>query len=141
MFAGLFIQYVGGSRLEPIVRSGKIAMLPRDQISTTLGKPGRVLLAEVHSFGGNSGSPMFVEEPINRNSLGFTYRFLGVVAGEVFETSDLTLQTTTSYKGNLQANSNISMIVPAEEVKKLLSNPVFVDQRDKATVEYLKAKK
>jgi hypothetical protein len=141
MFAGLFVQYVGGSRLEPIVRSGKIAMLPRDQINTTLGKPGRVLLAEVHSFGGNSGSPMFVEEPVNRSVAGFTYRFLGVVAGEVFETSDLTLQTTTSYKGNLQANSNVSMIVPAEEVKKMLFTPALVDERDRATAEYLKAKK
>jgi hypothetical protein len=141
MFAGLFIQYVGGSRLEPIVRSGKIAMLPKDQIITTLGRPGRVILAEVHSFGGNSGSPVFVEVPIDRRSLGFTYKFLGVVAGEVYETSDLTLQTTTSYKGNLQANSNITMIVPAEEVKKLLFLPEFAIERDKAAAEYLKTKK
>lgn len=141
MFAGLFVQYVGGSRLEPIVRSGRIAMLPKDKIITTLGRPGRVLLAEVHSFGGNSGSPMFVEVPIDRRSLGYSYKFLGVVAGEVFETSDLTLQTTTSYKGNLQANSNVSMIVPAEEVRKLLFIPEFVNQREVSTTNYLKTKK
>jgi hypothetical protein len=140
MFAGLFIQYIGGSRLEPIVRSGKIAMLPKEPMNTTLGKPGRVLLAEVHSFGGNSGSPVFVEVPVDRNSLAFKYRFLGVVAGEVVETSDLSLQTTASYKGNLQANSNISMIVPAEEVKKLLFLPLLVKERDDRTNKYLESK-
>jgi hypothetical protein len=140
MFAGLFIQYLGGSRLEPIVRSGKIAMLPRDLINTTLNKPGHVILAEVHAFGGNSGSPVFAEVHPDRRSLAFQYEFLGVVAGEVFETSDLTLQATTSYKGNLQANSNISMLVPAEEVRALLSKPEFVKQRDDSTAAYLKAK-
>jgi hypothetical protein len=140
LFAGLFIQYLGGSRLEPIVRSGKIAMLPRDLINTTLGKPGHVILAEVHSFGGNSGSPVFVEAHLDRRSLAFNYEFLGVVAGEVYETSDLTLQATTSYKGNLQANSNISMLIPAEEVKALLSKPKFVKQRDDSTAAFLKTK-
>jgi hypothetical protein len=140
LFAGLFIQYVGGSRLEPIVRSGKIAMLPRDLINTTLGKPGHVILAEVHSFGGNSGSPVFVEVHPDRSSLAFHYEFLGVVAGEVYETSDLTLQATTSYKGNLQANSNISMLIPAEEVRVLLFKPEFVKQRDFYTAAYLKTK-
>ena len=140
MFAGLFIQYLGGSTLEPIVRSGKIAMLPRDLINTTLGKPGHVILAEIHSFGGNSGSPVFVEAHPDRNSLAFNYQFLGVVAGEVYETGDLTLQTTASYKGNVQANSNISMLVPAEEVKTLLLHPALVKQRDTTTALILATK-
>jgi hypothetical protein len=140
LFAGLFIQYLGGTRLEPIVRSGKIAMIPRDLINTTLAKPGRVILAEVHSFGGNSGSPVFAEDHPDRHSLAFDYRFLGVVAGEVYETSDLTLQTTASYKGSLEANSNITMLVPAEEVKALLSKPELVKQRETSTASVLNAK-
>jgi hypothetical protein len=35
LFAGLFVQYGGSSKLEPIVRSGSIAMLPKDLINTT----------------------------------------------------------------------------------------------------------
>ena len=30
LFAGLFVEYEGSSKLEPIVRSGSIAMLPDD---------------------------------------------------------------------------------------------------------------
>jgi hypothetical protein len=36
MFTGLFIQYSGGNKLEPVVRSGTIAMLPSDLTPTTL---------------------------------------------------------------------------------------------------------
>ena len=53
-FTGLFIQYAGSKRLEPIVRSGSIAMLPTEPIQTTLGKPGHIYFAEAHAFGGNS---------------------------------------------------------------------------------------
>jgi len=140
LFAGLFVQYVGGSKLEPIVRSGIVAMLPRDLIDTTLKKPGHVVLAELHSFGGNSGSPVFAQVPVSRGSLAFNYKFLGVVAGEVYETNELTLQITTSYKGDIKANSNISMLVPAYELKALLAKPGFAQQRDAATETSLKAK-
>ena len=50
MFAGLFIQYSGRSKLYPIVRSGTIAMLPDELIDTTLHKPGHIYLAEAHVF-------------------------------------------------------------------------------------------
>lgn len=130
LFAGLFIQYGGSSKLEPIVRSGSIAMLPSDLINTTLKKPGRIYLAEAHAFGGNSGSPMFVDVNKFKGSIGFDYRFLGVVTGEVYETNDLTLQTTGTYKGTLAANSDISIVVPAEEVRKILFSPKPQKLRD-----------
>ena len=120
LFTGLFVQYGGSSKLEPIVRSGSIAMLPTDLINTTLKKLGHIYLAEAHAFGGNSGSPMFVDANKFKSSIGFDYRFLGVVAGEVYETNDLTLQTTGTIKGTLNANSDISVVVPAEEVRKIL---------------------
>ena len=92
VFCGLFIQYGGLTnggltRMEPIVRTGTLAMLPNELLSTTLGKPGRVYLAEAHVFGGNSGSPMFVNVGgIRENGIsGIAYKLLGVVAGEIFE--------------------------------------------------------
>jgi hypothetical protein len=141
LFAGLFIQYGGSSKLEPIVRSGNIAMLPTDLINTTLKKPGRIYLAEAHSFGGNSGSPMFVDLNKFKGSIGFDYRFLGVVAGEVYETNDLTLQTTGTYKGTLAANSNISIVVPAEEVRKILLSQKVQRRRDEFVARQLQQKK
>jgi hypothetical protein len=141
LFAGLFIQYAGSSKLEPIIRSGNIAMLPTDLIETTLKKPGRVYLAEAHAFGGNSGSPMFVDVNKFKGSIGFDYRFLGVVAGEVYETNDLTLQTTATYKGTLAANSNISMVVPAQEVIKILLSEKAQKVRDEIVARQLQQKK
>jgi hypothetical protein len=141
LFAGLFIQYGGSSKLEPIVRSGNIAMLPTDLINTTLKKPGRIYLAEAHSFGGNSGSPMFVDVNKFKGSIGFDYRFFGVVAGEVYETNDLTLQTTGTYKGTLAANSNISIVVPAEEVRKILFSQKAQRLRDDFVARQMQQKK
>jgi hypothetical protein len=105
-------------------------MLPTDLINTTLKKPGHIYLAEAHAFGGNSGSPMFVDANKFKSSIGFDYRFLGVVAGEVYETNDLTLQTTGTIKGTLNANSDISVVVPAEEVRKILFSQKAQKLRD-----------
>jgi hypothetical protein len=141
IFAGLFIQYSGSSKLEPIVRSGSIAMLPDDLIDTTLKKPGHIYLAEAHTFGGNSGSPMFVDVNKFKGSIGFDYRFLGVVTGEVYESNDLTLQTAATYKGSLPANSDISIIVPSEEVKKMIFSPVIQSARDQYVANVLRLRK
>jgi hypothetical protein len=77
IFTGLFIQYTGTTMLEPVVRSGAIAMLPEDLIQTTLHRLGHVYLAEVHAFGGNSGSPMFVDVNKFKSGIGYDYRLLG----------------------------------------------------------------
>jgi hypothetical protein len=131
LFTGLFVQYMGQSRMQPIVRSGTVAMLPDEMISTTLKKQGHVYLTEVHAFGGNSGSPVFVDVGgIRKGKIGFEYKLLGVVSGEVFETADFQLQVATTYKGDLAANSGISIVVPAEDVKALLQSAEFQKKRD-----------
>jgi len=133
IFAGLFIQYAGKTRLEPVVRSGTIAMLPKDPITTTLQKLGPVYFAEAHAFGGNSGSPMFVDVNRFKMALGFDYKFLGVVSGEVQESNDFSIQTSSSFNGTIAENSGVSMIVPAQEVKTLLMLPFFQKIRDDYT--------
>jgi hypothetical protein len=131
IFTGLFIQYSGlMTRLEPVVRSGAIAMLPEDLILTTLHRLGHAYLADVHAFGGNSGSPMFVDINRFRSGVGYDYRFLGVVTGEIQETADLTLHVITTYEGKISANSDVSVIVPAFEVKNLLMSAPFQQIRD-----------
>lgn len=131
IFAGLFIQYMGQTKAEPIVRSGSIAMLPDDSIQTTLKKPGHVYLAEVHSFGGNSGSPTFVDVGgERRGQLGYSFKLLGVVAGEVFETSDFQLQVATTLNAEISANSGISVVVPASDIEDLLETTQMKKLRD-----------
>jgi hypothetical protein len=134
LFSGLFIQtFVAGQKLEPIVRSGTLAMVPEGLMETTLNKLGKVYLAEAHAFGGNSGSPMFID--INKLAgiiSGPSYHLLGVVSGEVHEGADLTLQTAASFNAQVSANSDVSMIVPAQEVRAILYSPELQAERDAA---------
>jgi hypothetical protein len=64
IFVGLFVNYYGGQRNVPIVRFGKVAMLPDDRIpwKTDPAKPAQLVqtyLIETQTYGGNSGSPVF----------------------------------------------------------------------------------
>jgi hypothetical protein len=133
IFTGLFVQMPGLLRLEPIVRQGTIAMIPSEPIMTTLKKPGNLYLADVHVFGGNSGSPMFVNLGGVRNGgllMGTNYRLLGVVSGYEFEDTNFNLQAATTYSGKLGANSGVTSVVPAEELHKLINTPSLQVMRD-----------
>jgi hypothetical protein len=118
LFSGLFIQsFQQVHTLEPIVRSGTLAMVPNEAMETTLHKLGRVYLAEVHAFGGNSGSPVFVDTAKFTGPIGYAYKLLGVISGEILESSDFIMHVTTSYKANLAVNSDISVVVPAARLR------------------------
>lgn len=133
LFAGLFVQFVGGSHSEPIVRSGKIAMMPREAVSTTLRHPGDIYLVDCHVFGGNSGSPMFVDLGGFRRgvvSSVYDYKLLGVVSGYVQESASFELQAVASYAGTVAANSGVAIAVPAQKVLDLLNDPRLVSERD-----------
>jgi hypothetical protein len=133
LFAGFFYQYPGQKKIEPIVRQGILAMMPDEELKTTLGKPGRVYLADVHVFGGNSGSPMVVNVGGYRNGSlvmgGFPYLLLGIVSG-YYETADFKLETAATLTGEANANSGISIVVPAEQLKALLESPQLQRLRD-----------
>jgi hypothetical protein len=131
LFSGLFIQsFQQAHTLEPIVRSGTLAMVPNGLMETTLHKLGRIYLAEAHSFGGNSGSPVFIDTAKFANMIGTSYKFLGVISGEVLESSDFTMHVTTSYTASVTANSDISVVVPANEINTILLDPYLKAQRD-----------
>jgi hypothetical protein len=133
IFAGLFVQVPGLLKLEPIVRQGTIAMMPDEPIGTTLKKPGALYLADVHVFGGNSGSPMFVNLGGFRNGsmvVGNNYKLLGVVSGYEQEDAEFNLQAATTYSGKLGTNSGVASVVPAKELDSLLNCQQLQSQRD-----------
>jgi hypothetical protein len=70
-FTGLFTSYVGEHRNNPIVRFGRVAMLPEDRIAwQENGHPVQLVelyLLETQSYGGNSGSPVFFSFGADRN--------------------------------------------------------------------------
>lgn len=133
MFTGLFYQFPGLARFEPIVREGVLAMLPDEMLETTLNKRGNLYLADVHVFGGNSGSPMLIDLAGNRNGaliIGSRYELLGVVSGFYHEDADLTLTIADTYKTTVEQNSGIAMVVPADALKALLDSPSLQAVRD-----------
>jgi hypothetical protein len=139
VFTGLFVQFLGQAQLEPIVREGKIAMIPGEPMPTTLHALGHVYLIDAHVFGGNSGSPVLVDLAGQRDNglmAGRNYKLLGLLSGYVKETSELTLQPVASYAGTVTANSGISMVVPAQYILDLLDNPVLRSIREKAAKTY-----
>jgi hypothetical protein len=115
LFSGLFLNFSGNIRNYPVVRHGKIAMLPGEKVSFSgqSDEMENLIFAEVTSFGGNSGSPVFLKlgplrVPQVPGSLG--YYLLGVMKG---------------FFGapNLPQNSGIATIVPAEEISKIVQSP------------------
>jgi hypothetical protein len=85
---------------------------------------------------GNSGSPIFI---IPALPLGIgvsfggaqnTFGLLGVVSGYMQETEDLTLKASATWKGSVQANSGIAVVVPAQQLRDLLESPQLQRLRD-----------
>jgi hypothetical protein len=107
ILSGYSYTFEGERHRQPLIREGILSAMPDSPLMTTMGKPGRVYLADVHIFGGNSGSPVFI------NTIGLRagghvqfmddYRFLGVVSGFYNEDSDFNLQITTSVKATQHA--------------------------------------
>lgn len=133
---GFFYQYAGLHQIQPILREGVLAMLPDGPMTTTTCKSGRLYLADVHVTPGNSDSPIFIIPGLGLGasaSLGgipSTFGLLGIVSGYMSETEDLELRASSTWKGSLNANSGISVVVPAQQLYDLLNSPEMQQQRD-----------
>jgi hypothetical protein len=134
--AGFFFAYAGLHQIQPILREGVLAMLPDGPMTTTTCKSGSVYLADVHITPGNSGSPIFIIPALGLGAgeqLGgvpSVFGLLGVVSGYMQETSDLTLRASTTWQASIQANSGVSVVVPAQQLKELLYSPELQHLRD-----------
>ena len=73
---------------------------------------------------------MFVDTARFAGMLGSSYRFLGVICGEVYENADLTFTVTTSISGKVGANSDVSIVVPAWQILDILDLPEVKKERD-----------
>jgi hypothetical protein len=131
-FAGFFYQFQGGKRMEPIVRQGIIAMMPDEKVPF-VSIAEKVYLADLHVFGGNSGSPAFINlGGFHGGSmmLGDDYRLLGIVNGDVSEDEHFNLELATTLSATGKSNSGVSTIVPADELKELLNDPQLQESRN-----------
>jgi hypothetical protein len=57
-FSGLFVPFIGEQRNNPVVRFGRVAMVPTEPVQWG-GQTMELYLMESASYGGNSGSPVF----------------------------------------------------------------------------------
>lgn len=134
VFAGYFSSFPGQIRMEPIVREGVIAMLPGEKLQTTLHKEGHVILADLHAFHGNSGSPVFVNLGGFRHgsvTAGEKYILLGILSGYYPESAQYSVPAASVLTGEVHDNSGIAAIVPAEELMNLLNTPELQKFRER----------
>ncbi len=135
-FIGLMEQYYGIRRNYPLVRRGSLALLTGEYIDTPSGRQ-QVFIAELESWPGNSGSPVFLQRgtqnrlaPKRNNS-----KFLGMVVASFVNRFSIPLnagQPTRKLEGGDQANTGMTCIVPASTIERVLdSEPAQRDRDDR----------
>lgn len=139
LFSGLFLPYHGANKNYPIVRHGKLALIPKERIpwvenpeNGSKSTAQDLYLAEITSWGGNSGSPVFVRLSGTRESGGLLtnvqYLLLGVMHGYFNASRQAALDTsavtdTAHQEVQLTDNSGIAAIVPAQKIADIIDQP------------------
>jgi hypothetical protein len=142
-FVGLFLPYYGEQRNIPIVRFGRVAMLPDDRIpwKTDPAKPPQLVqtyLIDTRTYGGNSGSPVFFYLGSDRVPgsliLGAPLlKLAGIMEGHFNEPTPLNaVQTPDSAAYFSLYNNGIAAVTPSF----LLHDILFSDELKKFRMEH-----
>jgi hypothetical protein len=121
-------QYFGAKKNYPVVRSGTLALMTDEKIDTPTG-PQNVFIAQLESWPGNSGSPVFLNlGGLRGNALNVYQKisFLGILVGGIMNKASGSVvgqqQSTTVTMGN-DFNTGVSFIVPAPGIREILDSP------------------
>jgi hypothetical protein len=139
-FVGLFTSYYGDKRNNPVVRFGKVAMLPEERISFGSADKSWLYLIEAQTFGGNSGAPVFfslgVDREPNELHLGPPQIMLaGIMKGFFNQNRAIEFHTVETVSQTIPVsvlNSGIAAITPAYILHEILFLPDVVQQRTSA---------
>lgn len=135
---GLFRPFFGSSNLlEPIVRTGNIAMMPKSRIPNDMFGSLEAYLAEGRSIGGLSGSPVFVRSTINMNVQNYlgesaqmsglgAMRLLGLMHGHWDSVGDFGAEV------HKPVNMGVSIVVPADKILEVIYSPELSAVREEA---------
>jgi hypothetical protein len=134
-FIGLMEQYYGINRNYPLVRRGSLALLTGEYIETPSGRQ-QIFVAELESWPGNSGSPVFLlpggfdRMPAKGNN----FKFLGMIVASFLNRFSVPLnagQSAGRLEGGDTANIGMTCIVPASVIEKILdSGPAQQDREN-----------
>ena len=145
-FVGLFSGYSGQKHNRPIVRFGNISMmheempLKLDPYSENTTQVDAYLI-ESRSWGGHSGSPVFIHFPITRKpgKIDFTsqpFALLGITQGH-FDLPQ-TVETTGDLLGTVKVlgNTGLAAVIPAEKIIETLMEEQLVEERKRDLQEH-----
>jgi hypothetical protein len=133
---GLFTKFYGKTEVIPLVRTGNLAMMPKDKVPVKGFGEMEAYLAEGRSIGGLSGSPVFVRntvkmlmqtadrKPAYMAGLGGAH-LLGLVHGHW----DLPVSFSDTQQVEM-VNMGVSIIVPAKKILETLYHPELVALRE-----------
>lgn len=132
-FIGLMSQYYGDNQNLPLVRRGTLALMTNEKIETPTGRQS-AYIAELSSWPGNSGSPVFLNlSGFRPNGVivgGGGIKFLGVLVGSFLNRVRATTVDTATVVGGNEFNTGISFIVPAAQLANILESPAAKRQRE-----------
>jgi len=131
-FVGLMSQYYGESKNYPVVRRGTLALMTDEEIDTPTGRQ-HAFIAELTSWPGNSGSPVFLNLAGLREGsmiVGVNLHLLGILSGTFLnKVKGTTVDASTVVAGN-DLNTGISFVTPAAQIKKILDSQALQQNRD-----------
>lgn len=132
--SGLFSQYPGKSRDEPMMRFGRISLIPKEPLRIRSNEPlpsmeFDAILAELAAWGGQSGSPAFVYFSIDRQLFAGAQielkipstRLLGLVHGHYVIPERIDVASNDPDEPYIRHNSGIAIIISAFKILEVLA--------------------
>ncbi len=132
---GLFTRFFGSSHLVPIVRTGNIAMMPKDKLPIKDFGEMEAYLAEGRSIGGLSGSPVFVRNTVKmpvQTKDGSSAQLSGLGGMHLLGLMHGHWEVPLSFSDVEQAeavNMGVSIITPAKKILEVLYHPELIAMR------------
>ncbi len=130
---GLMPQYYGDRKNYPVVRKGSLALLTDELIQTGPNTKQHTYLAEMGSWPGNSGAPVFLNLGGFRNNGiigGSNFHLIGLMLGYFSNMRQAEIVDTRAVVGGDPSNIGISFILPASTIRKVLDSPALQQLRD-----------
>lgn len=136
---GRFINHEGQQTNMPAVRFGNVSMMPLEPVKHPLGFMQQSFIVEMRSYGGFSGSPVFVyippsDVPFRRTEEhGCGPWLLGVDWGHLPERDhvDQGISETPHDDPGIKRNTGMAAVIPAWRLRELLYSDELVRERKK----------
>ena len=142
-FVGLFSEYAGQERNQPIIRFGNISLMPHEKIAVKLNPDSDATtlidayLVEARSWGGHSGSPAFIYYPPDREPGGGIVlggnlpALLGLVHGHYEIKQDVAFIGDILGSGKVPINAGMAVVIPAQKIIDTLMQEELVEERNR----------